>query len=169
MADIIKIAAIYIKDGKLLMVKKYNQNFLGMLGGTLEEGETFLDCVEREIPEEIGVTDFKVIDTEAFYTAYSVAGSDVSKTLEMHCFKVQLNETPKPTYNPLDQSKVDAGYDISEVHWVGKNDLEIEYKNEKMICKLRSDLVDKDGNKINLTPITEEFIFPEFISKGLIF
>lgn len=163
MADIVKVAGIVIQNGKMLMVKKYSQNFLGMLGGTVEEGETYLECLNREIPEEIGVTDFEILDQEPFYTANSVAGSDISKTLEVQCFRVVIKQDPKPTYDPISKEKTEDGYNISEIHWIGLEELIPEGDNYKL-----KPIKDQNGNVLTLTPITEEFIFPKFVKLGLI-
>lgn len=167
MQPIVKIAGIVIKEGKLLMVKKYSQNFLGMLGGTLEAGESYLECLSREIPEEISVTDFNILDRVPFYTANSVAATDVARPLAMHCFKVELFEDPSPTYNQLNPEKTEAGYNISEIHWVGLSDLVKD--NSKNEYLLKESVKDNNGNTLTLTPITERLVFPELIELGLIY
>jgi len=168
MADFLKSSAVVIQDKKMLMVKDYNKSYLGMLGGTIEQGETLIESLKREIIEEIGVTNFEILDSEPFYSAKAPAGSDLSKTVEIHCFKVILNQTPMPTYNKNNQKRVDAGFNISEIHWIGINELEVIKEYSKPFYKLNKNVKDDEGNTLTLTPITEEFIFPELIRLKLI-
>jgi len=48
-----KIGAVIIKDRKILVCRK--RNLWISPGGKIEKGETFLDCLRRELGEEIGV------------------------------------------------------------------------------------------------------------------
>lgn len=50
-----RIAAIIIKDSKLLMLKGKGFGELWTPGGKIEVGETEEDCLRRELNEEIGV------------------------------------------------------------------------------------------------------------------
>jgi len=53
----VRPSAIVLKDGKLLVVKsEYNgQTFYLLPGGGIEEGETILQCAERETREETNI------------------------------------------------------------------------------------------------------------------
>jgi len=51
----IRIAAIIIQDGKLLMEKGKTATELWTVGGKLEEGESDIDCLRRELREELCV------------------------------------------------------------------------------------------------------------------
>ena len=44
-----------IKDNKILLQKRTDNNKWAIHGGSLELGETFLDCVKREVREELGI------------------------------------------------------------------------------------------------------------------
>jgi 8-oxo-dGTP diphosphatase len=50
-----KVALAYIKDRKLLMVRDFSRPKVFLtVGGKIEDGETDLDCLHREVMEEIG-------------------------------------------------------------------------------------------------------------------
>ena len=49
---IIKYGLIILKDGKLLINRKYGTKLFLMPGGKREEGESVEDCIAREIKEE---------------------------------------------------------------------------------------------------------------------
>jgi 8-oxo-dGTP diphosphatase len=56
MKNIIRIVAIAVKDNRLLLVKgseKYKEYWTP--GGKLEEGESELECLKRELKEELNV------------------------------------------------------------------------------------------------------------------
>ena len=53
---IIKVRAIILHEGKLLVVKHpHDPSFVALPGGHLEWGEDLKECVKREIIEELGV------------------------------------------------------------------------------------------------------------------
>ena len=55
MKVIYKVALAVFKDGKLLQVRSRNQNSVFFtLGGKIEKGESDLECLKREVKEEIG-------------------------------------------------------------------------------------------------------------------
>ncbi len=60
----ISIAAV--NDGKLLLLKEFrmgvNKTVYNLCAGMIEEGETVMDCIKRELYEETGLSVKKVID-----------------------------------------------------------------------------------------------------------
>jgi len=63
------VNALVVRDGKLLLGKrraKYHDGEWGIPGGHLEEGESMLNCVARELEEETGLTatGFKFVITD---------------------------------------------------------------------------------------------------------
>jgi ADP-ribose pyrophosphatase YjhB (NUDIX family) len=53
---IIRCRAVIIHDGKLLVVRhKVDSSFTALPGGHLEWGENVIECIRREIVEELGV------------------------------------------------------------------------------------------------------------------
>jgi 8-oxo-dGTP diphosphatase len=52
-------AALVFRDGRLLITQRFENDHLGGLwefpGGKREEGESFEDCLKRELDEELGI------------------------------------------------------------------------------------------------------------------
>jgi len=51
----IKTRGIIINENKILIVKHLKSQNIALPGGRLEEGEGILDCLKREMTEELGV------------------------------------------------------------------------------------------------------------------
>lgn len=72
------VAAIVIKDGKVLIGKRreeYGRGTWALPGGRLEFGESFEECAGREVKEEAGVT----IGNAIFVCAINDFLSDLAK------------------------------------------------------------------------------------------
>lgn len=76
------------------------------LGGKIEAGETDLECLHREVQEEIGCTPIKI----EYYDTFEGPSYD-NKTIRMPCYFIELEGEIK--LNPHD--KID-GY-----IWIDKN------------------------------------------------
>jgi len=61
-----RVAGIFIKDGKLLLVKGKGYKELWTVGGKIDGNETDEECLKRELKEEIGVS----ISDIKFYKKY---------------------------------------------------------------------------------------------------
>lgn len=66
----LKIAlAVIKKDGKILSIsRKDNHKDFGLIGGKVDEGETFIQAVIREVKEEVGLDGFfpQLIDQRVY-------------------------------------------------------------------------------------------------------
>lgn len=107
MADVNKAAALCIRNGKLLVVKKKGMDELLSLGGKIEPGEKEEECIVREVKEEIGC---KAKNIRHFETFEGMT-HDGKRTLRLACYFCEIEGTP--TINPKDQIE---GYE-----WVDKN------------------------------------------------
>ncbi len=93
-ATINKVAGLIVKEGKLLLVRKFGTDQLIMPGGAVEQGESQVQALERELVEELGVEEATVNELIGTYKARAAfeAGLDVEITL----FHASLSGTPKP-------------------------------------------------------------------------
>lgn len=80
---------IYVKNGKLLLVKK-NEQF-SFIGGGIEKGESFTDCLKREFIEESG---YEILNIKPFITidCFWLAGNKWPLQSLAHFFVVEVGK-----------------------------------------------------------------------------
>ena len=120
-------AALIFRDGKLLIAQRHADSHLGGLwefpGGKREAGETFEQCLVREIREELGVEIFVGELFEAIRHDYP----EKSVHLKFFICKIFSGE-PQPL-------------DCAAVKWVGQNELaqfEFPAADAQLLEKLKS-------------------------------
>ena len=93
---IYKVGLAHFKDGKMLMTRSIGKDVFYCAGGKFEEGESDIECLKREIKEELGVEmDDKSIK---FLRAFEdVAHGKVNMRVNIKIFSAELLEEPKPT------------------------------------------------------------------------
>lgn len=109
--DIIKIAGVVIRDGKLLITKPFDKDVFISLGGTLEDGESELECLLREIEEEIGV---KITNTPKFFFRSPIeeAVGKPGMTVQISLYLIEIEGEPI------------ASNEIETIHWISKDEFE---------------------------------------------
>lgn len=55
------VRGVYVKDGKILVVHPKDEMIYGLPGGGIEEGESHVDALSREMREEVGATKIEII------------------------------------------------------------------------------------------------------------
>lgn len=88
MADIHKAGAIIIKDKKVLMSRTRGKEIFVNPGGKLQERETAVQALIRELKEELSIA-VEEKDLELFGTFFAPAAYDPEKQLEMDVFFVR--------------------------------------------------------------------------------
>lgn len=120
-------AALIFRAGKLLITQRQAKSHLGGLwefpGGKLEPGETFEQCLVREIREEIGV---EILVGELFE---EIAHDYSDKSVHLKFFTCKLvSGEPQPL-------------DCAAVKWIGKSELadhEFPAADARLLVKLRA-------------------------------
>lgn len=102
-----KAALICIKDKKLLVVHKKTIDLYISPGGKNEGGESDLNCLEREIQEELGS---RVSDI-CYLTTFKGKMQEDKNEIELNCYTGEL--TAEIKLNPLDN--------IDGFLWIDKN------------------------------------------------
>ena len=109
MADYDKVGLLTVRNGKILLCrKKHTTSALILPGGCKVAGESPLDCLTRELREELG--DVRVSEPE-YIGVYSdrAAGSE-TKTVDIELYRADLIGEP------------DARSEIAELVWFGAQD-----------------------------------------------
>jgi len=108
--NVVEVAAgLIFRDGKLLIAQRYADSHLGGLwefpGGKREPGETFPQCLQRELREELGC-EVEVLDRiEAITHHYP------DKSVHLEFFRCRwLTNEPKPM-------------GCADVRWIGREQL----------------------------------------------
>lgn len=93
----IKVKALIINSKDEIMLG-YSYNTYQFPGGTLEEGETLIDTLNREIEEETGIN-LKLKDIEPFLALYGYYKDypDIGKNkkVEIYYYEIKTDELPK--------------------------------------------------------------------------
>jgi 8-oxo-dGTP diphosphatase len=109
MADYNKIGLLAIRDGRMLLCRKRHTTSLLILpGGCLQPGESALQCLTRELHEELGDAGVSGLEYVGTYT--DRAAGDEDKTVSIELYKGELEGEPRPCS------------EIRELVWFGEAD-----------------------------------------------
>lgn len=109
MVDYDKVGLLAVRDGRILLCRKNHTTSLLILpGGCRETGETSMECLLRELREEVGEVQVSGLRYLGTYTERA-AGSG-TKTVQIELYAGELHGEPAP------QSE------IKELVWFGEHD-----------------------------------------------
>jgi len=99
MADYNKVGLLVLSDNRILFCrKKHTTSRLILPGGCMEAGESPMDCLVREIREELGNVSLSRIEYVGTYAdRASTDDPTVFKTLEIQLYKGDLTGEPVPS------------------------------------------------------------------------
>ncbi|MBP3799691.1 MAG: NUDIX domain-containing protein [Bacilli bacterium] len=137
---------LVIKDGKVLLIKKFGGPYDGKLdlpGGTIEFGERPEDALKRELKEEVGieVVDFQLFDADSVSFEWQYKEDVLLKVHHMGIFFKVLN------YNNeiKNEIKVDEVNDDS----LGAEFFDIDKLKKEELSPIAVMELEKLGYKIN--------------------
>jgi len=108
MPDYDKVGLLAIRDGKILLCRKRHTTSLLILpGGCRESGESALECLRRELREELGSVEIESVDYIGTYS--DQAAGDPSKTVQIELYQGELSGEPAPRS------------EIAELVWFAEN------------------------------------------------
>jgi 8-oxo-dGTP diphosphatase len=115
-ADITKYAAlIFNEKGEVLFVRKLNKDKWINVGGRVEINETPIDCLKREINEELDCDiELNPTPTQFLKTPLTPALDDPGKTVQIIWYRIKLVGEPV------------ASSEIEEIKWVDVKNPDVE-------------------------------------------
>jgi len=110
--DFDKVGLLVVRDGKILLCrKKHTTSLLILPGGCREPGESAIDCLSRELREELGDVTANTVELVGVYTDRA-AGPETAqpKTVRIELYRGGLIGEPV------------ACSEIAELVWFGERD-----------------------------------------------
>lgn len=133
MKQLITAGLVVIKDRKLLLAFSKNKRAWYLPGGKIDEGETTLTALIREIKEELNI--LLVKEKLKFYTHISAIafGEYPEVMMEQDCFLYHLLNTPKPNAEIEDLKYFDSNSYQTEIQVPGVILLMRKLKEDNLI------------------------------------
>ena len=110
--DFDKVGLLAVRDGKILLCrKKHTTSLLILPGGCREPGESAIDCLSRELSEELGDVVVSAVGLVGVYTDRAAGPESAQpKTVRIELYRGELIGEPV------------ACSEISEIVWFGESD-----------------------------------------------
>lgn len=123
MADFNKIGLITIQEDAFLLCRKNHfTSKLILPGGRIEKNEDSMECLMRELKEELG--EVSAFNIKPIGTYQDIAHSDdpsIVKTLEIQLFSGDLSGNPKPCSEIIELVWFNKHSDLNELTPILKN------------------------------------------------
>jgi len=109
MADINKVGLLVLRDDRLLLCRKsHDTSKLILPGGRIEAGESDLECLAREVREELGDVSLEAVEYLGTYQDRAAFDDpSIVKTLRIALYRGRLRGQPTPAA------------EIAELVWFG--------------------------------------------------
>lgn len=107
--DIVKHAAVIIREGKYLIAKEKGDEFWKNVGGEVEKNETAEECLAREVREEL---DVDVVGVPEYYFSTPITDTESvpRRKLVINLYKTEISGVPEPSS------------ETAELHWLSKEE-----------------------------------------------
>ncbi|MDR2976187.1 MAG: NUDIX domain-containing protein [Streptococcaceae bacterium] len=122
------VALIRNDKGEVLMQKRGDSGLWGLISGCMEMGESFETALRREIFEETGAQNVRIVQQLGIYNWYDspqhFPNGDVAQFIDT-CYVCELTEA-------IDLSYRDEAGETLELRWVGLSTLELPLFNKNL-------------------------------------
>ena len=110
--DFDKVGLLALRDGKILLCrKKHTTSLLILPGGCREPGQSAIDCLSRELREELGDVMVRAVKLVGIYTDRAAGPQTAQpKTVRIELYRAELIGEPV------------ARSEIGELVWFGEGD-----------------------------------------------
>jgi 8-oxo-dGTP diphosphatase len=115
-----KIGLAIISGHKILLARYKNAKIFYFIGGQVRDGETDEDCLQRKVPDEIGVT-LQNDDFEYLGEFHDTADGRKDTMLLMKLYKGEVIGEPKPTHDVEELRYFDTSDDQSSLSAIAVN------------------------------------------------
>lgn len=129
MADYEKAGLLVVRENRILLCRKKHTTALLILpGGCFEPGETWKDCLLREVREELGPVEATGLSYVGMYTDRAAGTAD--KTVCVTLYQAELTGEPEPHS------------EIRELVWFGEHDPR-QWLSPSIRNKILPDLIER--------------------------
>jgi len=111
-----QVAGGIVRNNNKFLIVAQRNNTWSLPKGHVDKGESFLDAAKREIYEESGVSDLKLIKGLGFYDRYRISLSGGDDKSELKTINMFLFESKQNDLEPIDS-------DNPEARWVSKEEV----------------------------------------------
>lgn len=117
---VIRCKGLIINDNNEIMLG-YSHNTYQFPGGHLEENETLVDCLKREINEETGIIledneiNKNIIEKNTHYTR-NYHNTNKNRKNEIYYYIIKTNKTFNMNNSHLDKNEIDGNYTIKIIN-----------------------------------------------------
>jgi 8-oxo-dGTP pyrophosphatase MutT (NUDIX family) len=131
--DYDKVGLLAIRDGRVLLCRKKHTTALLILpGGCLEAGESAVQCLARELREELGEVRVESLEYVGTYVDRAAgSGEGPPKTVRIELYRGELFGDPAPHA------------EIKELVWFGEGDGR-EQLSPSLVNKIFPDLIGRE-------------------------
>lgn len=106
---------VVLRDGKVIVVNQHGNSW-SLPKGHVKEGESDLDAAIREIGEESGITELRLVRDLGSYSRYRIEAKGEEDRSEFKTISMFLFDTSQTRLDPKDS-------DNPEARWVDKKDV----------------------------------------------
>lgn len=117
------MALAHFNDGKIMVVRdNKNEKVFILPGGKIEEGESDVECLEREVQEELSVN-IKPGSAKFLHAFLGPAHGKDGVLLDIRLYQAEFIGEPKPTQEIVEIDYFDSSTDQKKISEIGRTQI----------------------------------------------